>query len=123
MLFKRLKKGQGFSHFSAGSWNEVLKILQNCQGIGCRIEKGNNGNWFWIVDGTTSDVDFPDASPIIKGLGVGTEIPGRVVWDTSGDIPVFAQYTLTWNGSTFDESETPTAITMLTTHEAAHGVT
>ena len=51
----------------------------------------------------------------------GTEIPGRVVYSTSGT-PHFEQYTLTWNAATqqWDESETATLITNLDSHSSQH---
>lgn len=62
------------------------------------------------------------------GISDGTEIWGRVVWDTTSDVPVFAQYKLRWHadGKYFEEVADafgkPYPISTLTSHQHAHGV-
>ena len=50
--------------------NRVANILQDIQGIGCRIEKPTDREglgWHIVVDGYSTDIDYPDGS--IGGLG------------------------------------------------------
>ena len=54
----------------------------------------------------------------------GTEIWGRVVFDTTGAVPALRQYKLVWDASSskFVESATSELIMAFGSHEVAHGV-
>jgi hypothetical protein len=106
----------------------MCNIFETIQGVGCSIVKTKSGNgWLIVVDGYTSDVEFPSEYPVAPtggGYTDGEERWGRVIYDTSVDPPLLGQYTETWNAatSTWDESETYTTIHTPTSHNAAHGV-
>ena len=77
-LFKRIKKGDGFSHFSAKSWDLMCKIIENMEGVGCRVEKSRGGKFLIVVDGTSSDIPLPDdVSPYTPLAGVPVSVLGK----------------------------------------------
>lgn len=59
---KRLRKGDGLKKLSAESWDRVCTVLEELEGVGCRVEKSETGHgWKIIVDGS-SDVAPPDGT-------------------------------------------------------------
>jgi hypothetical protein len=56
---RRFRSGAPLCAFSARSWNRVANVLESIEGVGCRIEKTENG-WGWqIVVGDGSDAELP----------------------------------------------------------------
>lgn len=108
----------------------MCNAWETIEGVGCKIIKTHSGNGCLIVvDGHSTDVNFPTGYPNTLngsggGLPDGTEIWGRVSWETIGSTIGLWQYKLTWNSatSTFTESETPELIKAFASHEEAHGV-
>ena len=122
--FKRIRAGGGANQISAHDINMVFTILEDLEGIGCRVVKGASGKWFIVVDGVSTDVEQPEGT---TGLGSaadqfpdGTEIWGRVVYDQEDNKLV--QYKCTWDKatSTFVEDETPVDIVTAVSHASQH---
>jgi len=110
--FKRIRAGGGANQISAHDINMVFTILEDLEGIGCRVVKGASGKWFIVVDGCSTDTEQPEGT---TGLGSdqfpdGTEIWGRVVYDQEDHKLV--QYKCTWDKatSTFVENKTPVTV-------------
>jgi hypothetical protein len=69
---RRFRSGAPLCAFSARSWNRICNVLESIEGVGCRIEKTENG-WGWqIVVGDGSDAEpppgFPSGLPDASGL-------------------------------------------------------
>ena len=55
----RLRPKDPLSKLSAESWNRICTVLEELEGVGCRVQKNTSGKgWKIIVDGT-SDVAAP----------------------------------------------------------------
>lgn len=72
----RLRPKDPLSKLSAESWNRICTVLEELEGVGCRVQKNTSGKgWKIIVDGT-SDVAapggglFPWGSQWPWGLGI-----------------------------------------------------
>jgi hypothetical protein len=75
---RRYRAGAALCRFCPRSWNRVANVLESIEGVGCRIEKTENG-WGWqiIVDGT-SDYEPP------SGFEYGWDRPRRLGCTLSG---------------------------------------
>jgi hypothetical protein len=81
---RRFRSGAPLCAFSAQSWNRVANVLESIEGVGCRIEKTENG-WGWqiVVDGS-SDFEPPEVFesggyPFGPRFNFGVTIDGAVV--------------------------------------------
>ena len=56
---RRYRAGAALCRFDPRSWNRVANVLESIEGVGCRIEKTENG-WGWqIIIGDGSDTEPP----------------------------------------------------------------
>jgi hypothetical protein len=56
---RRYRAGAALCRFCPRSWNRIANVLESIEGVGCRIEKTENG-WGWqIVVGDGSDTETP----------------------------------------------------------------
>ena len=66
---RRFRAGAALCRFDPRSWNRVANVLESIEGVGCRIEKTENG-WGWqIIVGDGSDTPLPEGFP--SGLPSG----------------------------------------------------
>ena len=119
---KRFRKNDGFSGMSAESWGRVCNVLETIEVVGGQLTKTQSGlGWTLVIDGASSDLPLPDDMPWpYGGLPDGTEIWGRVEYDTTNN--KFVQYKLIWDAATrtFSESETATDIIACDSHASQH---
>jgi hypothetical protein len=60
---RRYRAGAALCRFCPRSWNRIANVLESIEGVGCRIEKTENG-WGWqIVVGDGSDAEPPPGFP------------------------------------------------------------
>lgn len=65
---RRYRAGAALCRFCPRSWNRIANVLESIEGVGCRIEKTENG-WGWqIVVGDGSDAEPPPGFPDDSGL-------------------------------------------------------
>lgn len=70
---RRFRAGSPLCRFDPKSWNRVANVLESIEGVGCRIEKTENG-WGWqIVVGDGSDAEPPPGFPDDGGLPDASE--------------------------------------------------
>jgi hypothetical protein len=90
---RRYRAGAALCRFCPRSWNRIANVLESIEGVGCRIEKTENG-WGWqiIVDGN-SDGGTPPAgfgSPFAvapySASGVEVTVKGFVFY--RGGVPI-----------------------------------
>jgi len=56
---RRYRAGAALCRFDPRSWNRIANVLESIEGVGCRIEKTENG-WGWqIIVGDGSDTEPP----------------------------------------------------------------
>ena len=101
----RHKKGDASRQVpSASDMNKVATILQDIQGIGCRIEKptdrGGKG-WHVVVDGST-DIDPPDGSVVHQNTKATVVKSSNVANTTTA---ISATY-VTWNATAIETNDT-----------------
>ena len=60
---RRYRAHSPLCRFHPQSWNRIANVLESIEGIGCRIEKTENG-WGWkIIVGDGSDAEPPPGFP------------------------------------------------------------
>lgn len=59
---RRYRAHSPLCRFDPQSWNRIANVLESIEGVGCRIEKTENG-WGWqiIVDGNSDTEPPPDS--------------------------------------------------------------
>lgn len=65
---RRLRRGDGLKALSAASWDRVCNVLETIEGVGCTIQKTQDGYGWKIVVGSS------DVSPL-EGDGYEETVP------------------------------------------------
>ena len=60
---RRFSAGSPLCRFDPKSWNRVCNVLEELEGIGCRIEKSETGHGWKIIVGDGSDAEPPPGVP------------------------------------------------------------
>lgn len=99
---RRFRAGAALCRFDPRSWNRIANVLESIEGVGCRIEKTENG-WGWqiIVDGNSDTEPSP-------GYDTPYEAKKYSKSGTSVTVPAFICY---HGGKALEVGETTITIT------------
>lgn len=87
---RRYRAHSPLCRFHPQSWNRICNVLEGIEGVGCRIQKTENGHGWLIIVGDGSDTTLPEGFPSGgAGLPYGGEEyqvlqrdgDGAAIWD------------------------------------------
>ena len=82
---KRFKGNEWLGEYCDAEENNIIRrVLAECTGVGCHIEKNRDGRgWKWVVDGSSDSQPPPDYTPPWGSTGRYTKLFDLIDLDTT----------------------------------------
>lgn len=83
---RRYRAHSPLCRFHPQSWNRICNVLEGIEGVGCRIQKTENGHGWLIIVGDGSDAETPPGFPAASGLPDASEASQYQVLQLDADL-------------------------------------